>query len=389
MKTDKEQVERKKDRKAKESRKTTKKLKKLAKALASGLSPVEQAKSQKKFQKLLAKAEKLGGGAEAEEAAQPPASHAPPRRAVRAGRAVCMSLGLEPGSSGELLRRQARAHRFQACDQAPAEGAATLQQLRHRDAAAMGTSEALEKEYLRLTSAPERASVRPPRVLEASLQLVKRRWREAADYAHACNQLKAIRQDLTVQHVRDELAVRVYETHARIALEAQDHAEFNQCQTTLRALYAAGVPGHEHEFAAYRVLYALVTKGDVLREFRDIPLDVRLHQDFAHVLQICRCVWLHDYKGFFSLHEVTPGMGPFLLDCLVDDVRRDALAAMSKAYDHSAELALSFVADQLGFSGADNIKQCTKFARDAGLEVDVESKTLRMRPRNIYPSCRA
>eukprot|EP00241_Pyramimonas_parkeae_P008033 CAMPEP_0114266166 /NCGR_PEP_ID=MMETSP0058-20121206/24441_1 /TAXON_ID=36894 /ORGANISM="Pyramimonas parkeae, CCMP726" /LENGTH=149 /DNA_ID=CAMNT_0001383581 /DNA_START=180 /DNA_END=625 /DNA_ORIENTATION=+ len=149
MKTDKEQVERKKDRKAKESRKTTKKLKKLAKALASGLSPVEQAKSQKKFQKLLAKAEKLGGGAEAEEAAQPSASHAPPRRAVRAG-TVCMSLGLEPGSSGELLRRQARAHRFQACDQAPAEGAATLQQLRHRDAAAMGTSEALEKEYLRL-----------------------------------------------------------------------------------------------------------------------------------------------------------------------------------------------------------------------------------------------
>lgn len=64
-------------------------------------------------------------------------------------------------------------------------------------------------------------------------------------------------------------------------------------------------------------------------------------------------------------------MGPFLLDYLVDDVRRDALAAMSKAYDHSAELALSFVADQLGFSGADNIKQCTKFARCVRIRVHI------------------
>lgn len=45
-----------------------------------------------------------------------------------------------------------------------------------------------------------------------------------------------MRQDLTVQHLRNELAVRIYQAHARAALEYGDSAEYNQCQTQLNVL---------------------------------------------------------------------------------------------------------------------------------------------------------
>ena len=64
---------------------------------------------------------------------------------------------------------------------------------------------------------------------------------QEGNYLQAWQQLKAIRQDLTVQHVEGELAVDAYETHARIAIESGDWAEFQQCQSVLQRLYSKGV----------------------------------------------------------------------------------------------------------------------------------------------------
>jgi len=77
----------------------------------------------------------------------------------------------------------------------------------------------LEKRYLRLTSAPDPNMVRPLHVLEKTLDLLKKKWRTENNYSYICDQLKSLRQDLTVQHIKSEFTITVYEIHGRIALE--------------------------------------------------------------------------------------------------------------------------------------------------------------------------
>ncbi len=72
-----------------------------------------------------------------------------------------------------------------------------------------GTCQRLEKSYFRLTSAPDPAVVRPESVLKLALaQLVASLREGSTTYFYALDQFKGMRQDLTVQHIRNETAAQ-------------------------------------------------------------------------------------------------------------------------------------------------------------------------------------
>jgi len=197
----------------------------------------------------------------------------------------------------------------------------------------VGTCQDLEKSYFRLTAPPEPHTVRPLAVLEGSLDHIRRKWKKEHNYSYACDQLKSMRQDLTVQHIKNELTVKVYEAHARIALEMKDLGEYNQCQTQLRALYKLSLGGKPEEFMAYRILYIIYTcnrtdMNDVLADLT--PADKR-KPGVKHALQVRSALASGNYHRFFRLYLETPFMGGYLLDMIIQRERLAALAAMSRS----------------------------------------------------------
>ncbi|GBF94733.1 hypothetical protein Rsub_07616 [Raphidocelis subcapitata] len=207
----------------------------------------------------------------------------------------------------------------------------------------VGSCQRLEKSYLRLTSAPDPSEVRPPAVLRRALErlLALVAEGEGGGYFYYNDQFKAMRQDLTVQGIRDELAVQVYEAHARAALEYGDHAEYNQCQAQLALLYAAGTPGAHAEFAAYRLLYQSVHarhgEGRKLAATLRQVLDGRVgavaaSPEVAHALAARAAIAARSYSRFFQLYASAPHLGRALLDVHVPSMRWHALNALARAY---------------------------------------------------------
>lgn len=237
----------------------------------------------------------------------------------------------------------------------------------------IGKCEDLEKNYLRLTSEPDPSRVRPQRVLEKSIKVILEKYKKdpLAGYSYVNNQFKSIRQDLTVQHIKNDFAMHVYETHARIAIENNDLGEFNQCQSQLKYLYFLkkksdkSLEGNaysvELEFTCYRIIYMLMMGNN--SEIYKLKLELRsnkLNPKGKKQIELLNCIekafLLHayqihgDYHNFFDTYNYfksIPSMklvSHLIKNFLLSKERIKSLNIIAKSY---RKLPIAFLADEL------------------------------------------
>lgn len=261
-----------------------------------------------------------------------------------------------------------------------------------------GTCETLEKDYLRLTAPPRSELVRPLPILRQHLQNLKAdRSNRIRDYLWFCSQLKAIRQDCTVQRIQNSFTVDVYETHAKIALEENDLNEYNQCQTQLKELYALFTTGsdneeskaalrNQNEFVAYRLLYYVVltmeshkhkSSSDIFNIMQSLTNDQLNDPIIKHALAVREtcCSDILDYHLFFRLCKVTSDVTAashmiYLMNRIVPPMRYEVLLRLCKAYRPTA-VPIDFIIRAIGFedapeSGRSYLQRCGCIFSDDG-----------------------
>ncbi|KAF9976570.1 hypothetical protein BGZ73_008325, partial [Actinomortierella ambigua] len=228
----------------------------------------------------------------------------------------------------------------------------------------VGTCQDLEKPYLRLTSAPEPATVRPLEVLKKTLEFLKKKWLDEGVYPYICDQFKSLRQDLMVQRIKNEFTVSVYETHARIALEKSDLGEYHQCQTQLKELYAENIPGSVMEFTAYRILYLIHTRNpsDIISMLASLTKEQKEDESVRHALAVRRALSTSNYYQLFKLYHTAPKMGAFLMDQFVERERVEAMRTIVRSL--RTPLPISRITTLLAFKNED---ECYKFLVDHGV----------------------
>lgn len=241
----------------------------------------------------------------------------------------------------------------------------------------VGRCQTLEKKYLRLTSEPNPDLVRPLNVLKKAYDsILEKHTKGEASYAYLCDQFKSMRQDLRVQIIENQFALKVYQTHARLALQNNDIGEFNQCQSRLGQLFElSNLPNSNlEEFVSYRILYYLMMNNQnsinelKLKYMTAENLAVYRHPIVRHALKMANSLLMDDYHSFFKLYAETSGPTRCLVDTFISRERLRALNTISKSYN---QIPLPFLFKELQLQSFD---EGVEFIEQLGLSQYVSYK---------------
>jgi len=248
-----------------------------------------------------------------------------------------------------------------------------------------GTCKKLEKEYFRLLHVPTSEEVRDKETCRKALELFQKKWSEDHDYVYMLSMLKALKQDLQVQDIRDDLAIRVAEFSARVGLEVNDLSEFNSTASYLRGLYSEVVNlGHsdwaanQPEFDGYQVYYLLATKNSVgmstfLKGLRD---NSKLSETVRRAVAIVRSLRGRNSTKFFKIWPKIGTLSQNLLSGTMWNLRYRTLKMILWAYSPLQKSTFP-IADLFFSLGFENQDDMLEYLKDCKVVLDPTCRFLR------------
>ncbi|KAN0026902.1 hypothetical protein ACTFIU_009578 [Dictyostelium citrinum] len=228
----------------------------------------------------------------------------------------------------------------------------------------IGTCKDYEKSYLRLTGPADPAKIRSIEILETWFPKLIRKYQNNKNFNYALDQLKSIRQDLMVQHIRNKFTLNVYEANAKICLENSDFIEFGQCLSQIKELYHSisdqSCLENKFEFISYDLLFNLIfIKENELELISLLPEIINdesfySNENIKHTFEIIKSVLENNYCKFNKLYLTCYNMEKYLLEKILNDrFRVYSVNAMIKSYKPSIHLNL--LEKQLSFSNQDQL----------------------------------
>lgn len=214
----------------------------------------------------------------------------------------------------------------------------SLQDEIDQEATIVGTSTNLEKEYLRIAGDQDidPSKVRPLAILKESLHYCLDKYNQNQNYEYISEQLRSIRQDLSVQHIEDPFTVEVYETHTKLAILNKDWSNANQSMVQLEIYYAKklGIFQNICEFWKYRIIYLFgVEDIDGLCSFvPKIDNNVLQSRDVQFAIYLWEISQSGEWMKYFSIMKKADPYVASVMSLKAQNLRVTALSCICRGF---------------------------------------------------------